>query len=264
MNFLPKMIHEKNKEKRIILQKKILQYSKSVKLQDMNQLDLDAQLLICSWTYKYLMAISIEQNTEKEKKDIYQKHQEIIYFFPSDLTITEYQWVMNEFQNYLWVYQSFNNKKLSNMLNYLKDGVIWEQFLTHLQVQEVSQFKLYAENHSNFNIHVPIGSDNLKSWHTFHQKISHLKKIDELRKIAQELQTIWYFFCIPIPVYWNGIQKGLAIKTLLDNIPDPQNFDFEDPENQLTNTIKKTMSASRWVWHFNQKEEGGESQHPYM
>ncbi len=171
---------------------------------------------------------------------------------------------MNNFQNYLWIYQSFEDKQLSNILNYLKDEGIWENFLTHLQVQEVSRFKHYADNHSNFSIHIPISTDNLKSWHTFHQQILNLEKIDELQKIAQELQTIWYFFCIPIPVYWNGIQKGLAIKTLLDDIPNPQNFDFEDPENQLANTIKKTMSASRWVWRFNQKKEESKRQPPHM
>ncbi len=65
---LTNMIHEKNEEKRAILQKNILQYSKSIKLQNMNQLGLDAQILICSWTYRYLWAISTLKITEKEKK----------------------------------------------------------------------------------------------------------------------------------------------------------------------------------------------------
>lgn len=241
--------------KRVSLQKEILWQFKSFPLNQMNQLEKKSQFLICSWTYHFLTHTSSKNLDDK----ILTSHSEISNFFVDDnLNLSEFIWIMQEFQSYLNIYKNFEDKTLSNITKYLKDPFVREDFLARLKHQEITAFERY-QNTRHLSNFAPPYQNNLKEWCKFHHQMLNLKKIDELQDIANRLKSMWYFFCIPIPIYWNGLKKATAIETFIKQINDPQNFDFDEPNNTIAQKIKKTLTASRWVWKFldeDQRESG--------
>ena len=156
----------------------------------------------------------------------------------------------------------------------MKKQNIWESFEETLYDRLVFEIndKIQALNFlSNSTSHPTQNQDEkaiaydeamlLKDLYTFHQYNQNLDSLLKIKKIAQEFQSVWYYYCIPIPLYWNGFAKGKAIENALNTLSNEEklNFNLDNTQDLKAQQIKKILASPRWVWEFKIEEDASKN-----